>query len=298
MNVAPQIHDERFTEIVGSAPQVEQLVTGFRFVEGPVWNPRTRTLFFSDIVGDTLYTWREGEGARSFRQPSHMANGNTLDAQGRLITCEHATSRLSRTEPDGSVTVLASHFEGRELNSPNDVVVKRDGSIYFTDPTSGRSPVYGVPREPELPWRGLYRLDPASGRLTLLVDDFAKPNGLCFSPDGSRLFVDDSERDHIRAFEVRPDGALAGGAVWGEMPSEGLGVADGMKMDREGNLYCCGRGGIHLFAPSGSRLGMLPVPEHTTNLGWADDDLRTLYITASSSIYRLRVRVAGLPVLP
>jgi gluconolactonase len=287
----------RFTHLIADDADLERIATGFRFVEGPVWHPERRILYFSDIVGDTLYQWRAEDGASVARHPSHMANGNTLDLQGRLVTCEHATSRLTRTEHDGSVTILASHYEGRELNSPNDVVVRRDGAIYFTDPTSGRSPIYGVPREPELPFRGVYRLDPASGTLILLVDDFSKPNGLCFSPDGTCLFVDDSDRDHIRAFDVKEDGTLAGGAVWAELPAEGVGVADGMKADQAGNIYCCGRGGIHLFTPDGERLGMIQMPEHTTNLGWGDEDLRTLYITAHTSVYRLRVQAPGLPVL-
>jgi gluconolactonase len=290
-------YSPRFAYLVASEAELERIATGFRFVEGPVWHPERDTLYFSDIVGDTLYQWRAGEGTGVYRQPSHMANGNTLDLEGRLVTCEHATSRLTRTEHDGSVTVLASHYEGRELNSPNDVVVRRDGSIYFTDPTSGRSPIYGVPREPDLPFRGVYRVDPESGSLTLLVADFSKPNGLCFSPDGRRLFVDDSDRDHIRVFDVDDDGTLAGGAVWAELPHEGLGVADGMKADQEGHIYCCGRGGIHLFSPDGERLGMIQMPEHTTNLAWGDEDLRTLYITAHTSVYRLRVGVPGIPVL-
>ncbi len=293
-----KVYDDRFTQIIGPDAEVERIATGFRFIEGPVWHPRTGLLYFSDIVGDTLYTWREGEGATVFRRPSHMANGNALDPSGRLITCEHATSRLTRTEPDGSVTPLASHYEGRELNSPNDVIVKCDGTILFTDPTSGRSPVYGVPREPDLPFRGVYRLDPTSGQLSLLADDFSKPNGLCFAPDETRLFIVDSDRDHIRVFDVMADCTISGGVVWARLPAEGVGVADGIKVDQQGNLYCCGRGGIHLFGAAGEPLGMIPMPEHTTNLAWGDDDRRALYITASTSLYRLRVRVPGVPILP
>lgn len=289
-----------FARLVSAEQVLGHVAGGFCFVEGPVWLPATTplgrptgSLIFSDILGNTLYRWGYGAGVEVFRHPSQMANGNTVDVAGRLLTCEHATSRVTRTEPDGTVVTLASHYQGRELNSPNDIVVRKDGGIYFTDPTSGRSATYGVSREPELPFAGVYRLEPDGGALTLLVDDFSKPNGLCFSPDHTQLFIDDSDRNHIRVFDVDAAGDLQGGAIWTEMPAEGLGVADGMKVDREGNLYCCGRGGIHLFDPTGTPLGMIPMPEHTTNLAWGDADGHSLYVTASTSVYRLRTEVPG-----
>lgn len=293
-------YERGFAGLVSAGQALVQVTGGFRFVEGPVWVPATAaagvesdSLIFSDIIGNTVYRWRADAGTEIFRHPSQMANGNTLDREGRLLTCEHATSRVTRTESDGTVATLASRYQGGELNSPNDIVVRADSTIYFTDPTSGRSPTYGVPREPELAFSGVYRLDPESGELTLLVDDFSKPNGLCFSPDQTRLFIDDSDRNHIRVFDVDEAGSLHGGAVWAEMPATGLGVADGMKVDREGNLYCCGRGGIHLFDANGTPLGMIPMPEHTTNLAWGDEDLCSLYVTASTSVYRVRTRVPG-----
>jgi gluconolactonase len=217
------------------------------------------------------------------------------DNQGRLITCEHASSHITRTEPDGSITVLASHHEGRELNSPNDVVVKSDGAVYFSDPTYGRKPHFGVPREPELAFRGVYRLGPDGKSLTLLADDFGQPNGLCFSLDEKVLFVNDTDKQHIRAFDVKPDGSIANSRVWATTVGEGAGAPDGMKVDSAGNIYCCGPGGIHVFTPDAVCLGVIRVPEHTANFCWGDDDLKSLFIAASTSIYRIRVAVPGTP---
>lgn len=294
------IRQERFEEVINLNTKLERIASGFKFTEGPVWHPDGGFLIFSDIVGNTIYRWSAAEGATVFRKPSHMANGNTFDREGRLLTCEHATSRVTRTlseaEEAGGVEVLASHYEGKELNSPNDIVVKSDGGIYFTDPTSGRSEYYGVPREQELSFQGVYRLDPATKSLTLLVDDFSKPNGLCFSLNEDRLFVNDTDRFHIRVFDVQSDGTLSNGRVWAETVGEGAGVPDGMKIDQQGNLYSCGPGGIHLFDAGGTCLGVIQMPEHTANFAWGDDNLRSLYITASSSLYRLRVRVPGLRV--
>ena len=287
------VRDARFYEIIDPDIAPERIATGFDFVEGPVWHPGEGFLIFSDIVGDRMYRWSPAEGVSVFRQPSHMANGNTYDREGRLLTCEHTTSRVTRTEHDGSISVLASHYDGRELNSPNDIVVRSDGAIFFTDPNSGRGPRFGVPREQELSFQGVYRLDPEAESLTLLVDDFAKPNGLCFSPNEGRLFISDTERFHIRVFDVQADGTLGSGQVWAEVSGEGRGVADGMKVDEEGNLYCCGPGGIHMFDARAHCLGVIRMPEYTTNLAWGDDDLHSLYITAATSLYRLRMNLPG-----
>jgi gluconolactonase len=302
--VRAEVRDRRFNEIIDQDAGLERVATGFEFTEGPVWHPYERFLIFSDILGDCMYRWSPVDGVSVFRQPSHMANGNTYDRQGRLLTCEHATSRLTRTgrlggsarhpEQDREIDVVASHYQGRELNSPNDVVVRSDGAITFTDPNSGRGPRFGVPREQALPFQGVYRVDPDDGSLTLLVDDFAKPNGLCFSLDEERLFVNDSDCFHIRFFEVESNGNLTNGRVWAEVRGEGVGVPDGMKVDGDGNLYCCGPGGIHVFDPHATCLGVVQMPEYATNLAWGDDDLHSLYITASTSLYRLPVNVAGL----
>ncbi|MCP4428529.1 MAG: SMP-30/gluconolactonase/LRE family protein [Chloroflexi bacterium] len=278
-----------------SISPIEQVVTGFDFVEGPIWHPGEKSVIFSDILGNSIYRWSEEDGLRTLRRNSYMANGNAYDQQGRVVTCEHATSHLTRTDfaNGGEREMLASHFEGKELNSPNDVVVKSDGAIYFTDPDSGRSAGYGVPRQTELPFSGVCRLEPESGELTLLIDDFAKPNGLCFSQNESLLFVNDTIRQHIRVFDVLVDGKVGNGRLFANLTGNKPGVADGMKIDQSGNLLSCGPGGIHVFNPSGERLGIIETPEFAANFVFGDDDLQTLYITATTSLYRLRVNVPG-----
>ncbi len=275
---------------------LERLGTGFLFTEGPVWHPVGKFLIFSDMPGDHMRRWSAREGITTFRKPSGMANGNTYDRQGRLLTCEHATSRVTRTEPDGRITVLASHYRGQELNSPNDIVCKRDGGIYFTDPPYGRAKFYGVERPQPLPFQGVYRVGPDPGSPELLVDDFDRPNGLCFSLDESRLFIDDTARQHIRVFEVTPAGTLRGGRVWAETRWQKPGGPDGMRLDSAGNLYCCGPDGILVFDPEGALREVIEVPEYAANLAWGDDDYRSLFITASTSLYRLRTPVPGHPV--
>ncbi|MBS0444475.1 MAG: SMP-30/gluconolactonase/LRE family protein [Proteobacteria bacterium] len=287
--------DARFHAVVGDAA-LETVAGGYGFIEGPVWHPYEKWLVFSDIPNARMYLRRAGGAIESFRDPSRMANGNTLDRRGRLLTCEHATSRVTRAEPDGSTTVVAAHYQGKQLNSPNDIVVAAGGAIYFTDPTYGRMAYYGVPREPELAFRGVYRVDADGAEPVLLVDDFGQPNGLCFSLDGSRLFVNDTERQHVRVFNVTAAGDLTGGAVWAATRGPGAGAPDGMKIDSCGNLYCCGPGGVHVFDASGDLLGVIGTPEMAANFTFGDDDLRSLYITASSSLYRRRVRVPGLRV--
>jgi gluconolactonase len=300
MDVEVDVRHDQFIRVAGPNLQLEQIASDFAFTEGPVWHPYDKYLVFSDIICNTLYRWSQAEGVTVYRRPSYLANGNTYDRQGRLLTCEHGTSRVSRQNPDpqGAVEVVASHYQGRQLNSPNDIVVKSDGAIYLTDPNPGRGPRVGIPRPQELPFQGVYRLG-EDGSLTLLVDDLPKPNGLCFSLDEQRLFVNDSDRGHIYAFDMLPDGTLANAdsgsdnTLWAELTNDGLGVADGMKFDREGNLYCCGPGGIHLFDPEGNYLGVIRMPEQTANLAWGDEDFRSLYITASTTLYRLRVQIAG-----
>jgi len=290
------VRDGRFAEVVGPSPELERLATGFLFTEGPLWHPREKFLLFSDMPGNIIRRWTEEGGVTPFRQPSTMANGLTYDRRGRLLACEHAASRVTRTEPDGRITVLATHYAGKELNSPNDIVVKTNGAIYFTDPTYGRAEFYGLPRPQELSFQGVYRLDPERGELTLLADDFAQPNGLCFSLDEKQLFVNDTERGHIRVFDVTETGTLTGGGVFAKTEGEGAGAPDGMKIDSRGNVYCCGPGGIHVFDPAGISLGVIRVPEVAANFTFGGDDYRDLFITASTSLYRTRVTVPGRPV--
>ncbi len=291
-----EIRDPAFREVVGDGVAFEKLGTGFLFTEGPVWHPVHRHLTFSDMPGDIMRRWTASGGIVTFRQPCAKSNGLVYDKQGRLLICEHATSRVTRLEADGSTTVLASHWHGRELNSPNDIVVRNDGAIYFSDPTYGRAEYYGVPRDKQLDFQGVYRLDPTDGSLALLANDFGQPNGLCFSLDEQRLFINDTDRQHIRVFDVARDGSLANGRVWAETRGEDPGAPDGMKIDASGNVYCCGPGGIHVFAPDARCLGVIRVPEYTANFCWGDADYRSLYITAATSLYRMRTSIPGRPL--
>lgn len=280
-----------------SGAAFEKLATGFLFTEGPVWHPRERFLLFSDMPGDHLRRWSAADGISTFRQPCHMSNGLTYDRQGRLLTCEHATSRVTRTEPDGRIVTLASHYQGKELNSPNDIVCRSDGAVFFTDPPYGRAKYYGVERAQELGFQGVFRVGADAGHPELLADDLDRPNGLCFSLDERRLFINDTARKHIRVFEVTPGGGLTGGHVWAETRGDAPGAPDGMKIDRAGSVYCCGPGGIHVFDPEGRLLEVLEAPEYVANFAWGDDDLRSLYVTASTSLYRVRRDTPGHPVL-
>jgi gluconolactonase len=291
-----EIRHEGFKEVVGDQVELERLGTGFLFTEGPVWHPRDHYLIFSDMPGNCMRRWSVQNGVEVFRKPSNKANGNAYDIQGRLVTCEHATSRVTRTNPDGSIEALASHYNGVELNSPNDITVRSDGSIYFTDPVFGRRDFFGVAREQELSFQGVYQIRP-DGELRLLTDDFEQPNGLSFSVDESQLYINDTPRMHIRVFDVGADGSLTGGKVWATVEGAGEGVADGLKVDGKGNVYCTGPGGIHVFDPYGVCLGVIRIPEKTANFTWGDEDFRSLYVTASTSLYRLRVKAPGRPAL-
>jgi gluconolactonase len=276
---------------------LEKLGTGFLFTEGPLWHPRGKFLLFSDMPGDHLRRWSAADGVTTFRQPCNKSNGLTYDRQGRLLACEHASSQVTRTETSGQIVPLATHFKGKQLNSPNDIVCSADGAIYFSDPPYGRAEFYGVPRPQELAFQGVFRVGSDPRSPVLLVDDFDRPNGLCFSLDGRRLFINDTARQHIRVFDVKSDGGLAGGRVWAQTTGEGKGAPDGMKIDSQGNVYCCGPGGIHVFTPEAHCLGVIHTPEHVANFAWGDEDYRSLYITASTSLYRIRVQTPGLPAL-
>jgi len=280
-----------FKRIVPSEITVQRLGTGFQFTEGPVWNTRGGHLLFSDIPGNRIIKWTPEDGISDFRVPSGKANGLTLDRQGRLIACEHANRRVSRTEHDGAIVTIASHYKGKKLNSPNDVVVKSDGSVYFTDPPYGLNPTFGAWEPQELPFYGVYRLSPNGDNLSLLVDD-SVPNGLAFSPDESLLYVADTERNHIRVFDVTRNGEATNGRIFAELSGEPL-APDGMKVDSQGNVYVTGKGGIWVFNPEGRRLGIIPVPELPANLCWGDDDWKTLYVTARASLYRVRLNISG-----
>ena len=286
--------DPSFAELVDLWAAMRQLGTGFEFTEGPVWHPKEHFLLFSDMPGDVRRRWDRG-GIREVMRPANKCNGMTYDADLNLIVCEHATSTLVRERPDGRREVLASHYDGRELNSPNDVVVKSDGSVYFSDPWYGRMPVYGVERPRQLGFQGVYRLPPGGGPPQLLVERtlFEQPNGLCFSPDERRLYINDTVQHLIRIFEVEADGRLSGGRVFasGIVSATEPGVPDGMKCDAFGNVWVCGPGGVWVYSPTGRLIGKLRVPELVGNLAWGGPDFRTLFLTASHSVYAVETKV-------
>jgi gluconolactonase len=282
-------------DLVEADAELECIGSGFTFTEGPLWTNRSGgSLLFSDMPGDTRRRWSKAGGVEVVAQPSNKGNGLSWDLEGRLLICEHTTSSLIRVEADGSRTVLASHWQGKELNSPNDVVVTSDGSIVFTDPPYGRWPGFGVEREQELDFCGVYRISP-DGELSLLVDDFQKPNGLCFSPDEKTLWINDTDGGHIRRFSVGSDGSLSGGEVIYQMEGFSLetGIPDGQKLDDAGNLWVSGPGGLHVVSGEGALLGRILTPENVGNQAWGGEDWKTLFICTSSTVHTLRTKVAA-----
>jgi gluconolactonase len=297
--MAVQVKAPAFLELVDEDAELERLGTGFTFTEGPIWNP-AGYLLFSDMPGDVRRRWDADTGVTEVANPSNKGNGMTLDNDGRLVVCEHVTSSVVRMDPDGKGggrEVLATHYEGRELNSPNDVVIKSDGAIYFTDPTYGRMPGFGLERDQDLDFQGVYRIAPEGGDPQLLVDDFGQPNGLCFSTDESLLYINDTENAHIRVFDVQADGTIANGRVLAENIGSGsleIGdLVDGMKLDERGNVWVTGPAGVLAFNAEGEHIGTVEVPENVGNLNWGGPDWNWLFIPATSSVYRIECKVSG-----
>ena len=296
---AVDVRSEKLGRLVDENVEVQQLGGGFTFTEGPIWNPEGQFLLFSDMPADTRRRWDEQSGVEVVASPSNKGNGMTLDAEGRLIVCEHSTSSLVRMDPDGKNTgreVLASHYEGEELNSPNDVCVKSDGSIWFSDPWYGRMPVFGVERERVLGWQGVFRLPPGGGDPELVVeqDEYEQPNGLCFSPDESLLYINDTPKAWIKVYDVGSDGSLSNGRMFFEGIGTGeieQGIPDGMKCDEEGNIWVTGPGGVWVISAGGEHLGVIKIPENTGNLAWGGADWRTLFIPSSTSLYAVTTKV-------
>jgi gluconolactonase len=296
--VAVDVRSERLLGLVDGDVEVEQLGTGFTFTEGPIWNPWEGYLLFSDMPGDVRRKWSEAEGVVEVMRPSNKGNGLVYDAQRNLLVCEHATSSLIRETPDGRRETIASHYRGKELNSPNDVITRSDGTIYFSDPWYGRMPVFGVERERELGFQGVYKIAPGGGGPELVVgeDEYEQPNGLCFSPDESLLYINDTPRALIKVYDVQQDGSPANGRMFFEGIGSGVieeGIPDGMKSDERGNIWVTGPGGVWVISPDGEHLGVIQVPENVGNLTWGGDDWRTLYLPSSTSLYRLRTKVAS-----
>ncbi|MCA1491620.1 SMP-30/gluconolactonase/LRE family protein [Ensifer sp. NBAIM29] len=295
-----EIDDPRFAHLIVGSARLEELYSGCRWAEGPVWFSDANQLVWSDIPNQRMLRWTPEGGVSVFRQPSNFANGHTRDRQGRLISCEHGTRRITRTEIDGSITTLAESFDGRRLNSPNDVVVRSDGTIWFTDPTYGILSDYeGFRAEPEQEGRNVYRLDPETGELAAVATDFNQPNGLAFSPDETILYVadsgashDDALPRHIRAFDVR-DGRLANGRVFATIDK---GIPDGIRTDTAGNLWSSAGDGVHCFAPDGVRIGKILVPQTVANLTFGGPRRNRLFIAATTSLYAIYVTATGAQV--
>jgi gluconolactonase len=293
--VAIEVNAPEFTGLVDEEAVVERLCTGFKFTEGPIWNPNEQCLYFSDMPNDVRRRWSEKGGVVEVRRPANKCNGMTYDASGNLYVCEHATSQLVMETQSGDRKIVASHWQGKELNSPNDVVLRSDRSIYFSDPIYGRMPVFGVERSQELSFQGVYRVA-TDGELHLEADDFEAPNGLCFSPDEKTLYVNDTARAHIRMFPVAAAGTLGKSRLFAAKIGNGEfagGLVDGMKCDERGNIYVTGPHGIWVFSPAGKHLGVIGMPEHAGNLNWGGRDWDELYCACSTSIYRVKLKVRG-----
>jgi gluconolactonase len=299
--VAVDVRSDKLTELVDPNVEVEQLGTGFTFTEGPIWHPREQHLLFSDMPGDVRRRWSEAGGVEEVMRPSFKCNGMTYDADLNLIVCEHVTSSLIRERTDGVRENLAYHWQGKYLNSPNDVCVRSDGSIYFTDPWYGRFPGFGIERERELGWQGVFRIPPGGGQeqleLVVAENEFDMPNGLCFSPDESLLYVNDTTHAHIKVFDVAAGGSLSNGRMFAENVGDGDlakgGLVDGMKCDERGNIWVTGPSGIWVFSAEGEHLGIVEIPESVGNLSFGGPDWNWLFVPASSSLYRVKTKVAG-----
>jgi gluconolactonase len=297
--------DPALNEIVPPGATLEKVAGGFVFTEGPVWMKKDNSLLFSSPNTNVIYRWTSEGKVETFRAKSGYSgtdmgqytqpgsNGLTFDPEGRLTMCQHGNRRILRVEPHGDTTVLADRYRGRRLNSPNDLVYKSDGSLYFTDPPFGLPQTFDDPRK-ELPFSGVFRV--SNGQVTLLTDELSGPNGLAFSPDEKYLYVGNWDLQHkvVMRYEVKADGTVSNGQVFYDMTAApGEDAIDGVKVDQQGNLYVCGPGGVWILSPDGQVLGLIKGPENPHNLAWGDEDGRTLYMTALTSIYRIRLNVPG-----
>jgi gluconolactonase len=309
-----------FEELIDPDAQLSRLGEGYQFTEGPVWSPRERCLYFSDIPSDDRWRWSEERGMELDQHPTFKANGLVIDRAGALVACEQVSSCVVRIRPGCARELIAFHHGGRYLNSPNDITVRAsDGGIYFTDPDYGRwNDWIGQERSRELGFRGVYRIPPeADGEARLLVSEgeFDQPNGLCFSPDERLLYVNDSDHGHIKAFDVAPDGTLGPARIFADGIGTGFsdedsdairaarhqelhdaGAVDGMKCDEHGNIWVTGPGGVWVLNPTGQRLGRIRAPEVVGNLTWGGEDLRTLFLMTSTTVHSLPTRVAAAPL--
>ena len=282
-----EVLDDRFRR-TGGDDWVECLYTGCRWTEGPAYFPAGRYLVFSDIPNDRILRWDETSNTVGvFRQPARYSNGHTVDRQGRLVSCEQGPRRVTRTEHDGSVTVLTDNWDGKRLNSPNDIVERADGSLWFTDPSYGIDTSYeGYQADSEIGACYVFRLDPASGELRVVADDFDRPNGLAFSADERTLYIVDSRRQHMRIFQVTDDSTLIGGEVFATCDA---GNFDGIRLDASGRIWAAAADGLHCFDPDGTLLGKLHIPEVVANFTFGGAKRNHLFICATSSLYAILV---------
>nr|WP_325263995.1 SMP-30/gluconolactonase/LRE family protein [uncultured Rhizobium sp.] len=293
-----EIHDDRFRHLIVPSSGLEELYSDCRWAEGPVWFSDLQCLIWSDIPNQRMLRWVKDGGVSVFRTPSNFTNGNTRDRQGRLVSCEHGGRRVTRTEIDGSITVLAESYEGKRLNSPNDVVVRSDGSVWFTDPTYGiKSDYEGFRAEPEQATRNVYRLDPQTGEIDAVVTDFGQPNGIAFSPDETILYVADSSSSHdpsaprhIRAFDVVDGRQLTNSRVFCDIDN---GLADGFRVDVSGNVWTSAGDGVHCFGSDGKLLGKILLPQTAANLTFGGPRRNQLFITATKSLYAIYLATTG-----
>lgn len=293
-----EICDARFRHLIVGSAALDELYSGCRWAEGPVWFADLNCLIWSDIPNERMLRYSQDGDVSVFRPRSDFTNGNTRDNQGRLVSCQHGARRVVRTEIDGTITVLADSYQGKPLNSPNDVVVKSDNTIWFTDPSYGIMSNYeGFKAEPEQVTRNVYRLDPASGALTVVCSDFGQPNGLAFSPDEKKLYIADSASSHdpdwprhIRVFDVRENGTLEGGE---EFCSIDKGLPDGFRVDVDGNIWTSAADGVHCFAPDGMLIGKILVPQCVANVTFGGPRRNRLFITATKSLYAVYTATTG-----
>ena len=295
------VNDDGLSALINTDSTMK-LADGFYFTEGPVWLPAEQVLIFSDIPGNKTLSWRPGaDGAEVYREPSGHTNGHTIDAAGNLLACEHSGRRVSRGAVGAEMQTLAGTFEGKKFNSPNDLVIDGSGAVYFTDPNyglmqvpEGRLPMGDPDAEQEIDLQGVYRVE-TDGGIMRVVDDFSQPNGLAFNPDGSVLYIGDSQDSIIRRFDVAADGSLSGGELFVDMRDDDRpGVPDGMKVDEDGRLWTTGAGGVWVIASDGQRLGVFEGKGHAANLTFGGADFSTLFLTAGRGVYSIETSVRGI----
>ena len=285
---------EEFTRLVDPEITIEKIADGFSFTEGPIWDHANNRLLFSDIPSNKIFFWSADLGVSIYRSPSNFSNGLTYDLHGNLVACEHQSRSISVQTGPNKVVSIANSYKGMNLNSPNDVITAKDGSILFSDPIYGLRVGMGGPAEQELPFQGVFRLPPDNSQLELITDTFERPNGLVLSPDEKHLFIGDTVRQHIRVFDISKDWEVSGGQVWAELwDDEYVGRPDGMKVDIHSNLFSTGPGGIWVLDKKADLLGRIFLPDKTSNLAWGDQDRKSLFITSSSTVYRIRCITNG-----